>query len=158
MTVQIRLTRALYDAMQADLRRPHPHADERVGFVYGRLASAGRGRSIILMTAYVPLDDERYVPDVTVGARIDSAAIRLAMQGVIDRNEGVFYTHLHARPGRPGFGMTDRTELPRLVSSFQTVGRSHAHRAALRRRRSRLRSLRLPAMGCLFMPLPNARR
>jgi hypothetical protein len=127
MSVQIRLTRSLYDAMQADLRRPHPFAGERVGFLYGRAAQAGAGRLLILMTAYVPLSDERYVEDPRVGARIDSEAIRSAMQGVIDRNEGVFHTHLHAWPGRPGFSRTDLAELPRLVSSFQTVGRSHAH-------------------------------
>ncbi len=82
---------------------------------------------MVLMTAYVPLDNERYLPDSHVGARIDSAAIRSAMQGVIDRGEGVFHTHLHAWPGRPAFGFTDRAELPRLVPSFQTVGRGYAH-------------------------------
>lgn len=127
MSVQIRLTRSLHNAIQADLRRPHPFAGERVGFLYGRQAQAGAGRLLILMTAYVPLGDERYVADPKVGARIDSTAIRSAMQGVIDRNEGVFHTHLHAWPGRPGFSRTDLAELPRLVSSFQTVGRSHAH-------------------------------
>ena len=127
MSVQIRLTRSLYDAVQADLRRPHPFAGERVGFLYGRLAHANSARPIILITAYFPLDDKRYLPDRKVGARIDSAAIRSAMQGVIERNEGVFHTHLHAWPGRPAFGWTDRAELPRLVSSFQTVGRSYAH-------------------------------
>jgi hypothetical protein len=127
MSVQIRLTRSLYEAMQADLRRSHPFAGERVGFLYGRLAHAGLGRPLILMTAYVPLDDGCYLADSKVGARIDSAAIRSAMQGVIDRNEGVFHTHLHAWPGRPGFSRTDLAELPRLVSSFQTVGRNHAH-------------------------------
>jgi hypothetical protein len=127
MNVHIRLTHSAYDTMQVDLRRPHPFAGERVGFLYGRLAQAGPGRLLILMTAYVPLGDERYLTDPKVGARIDSAAIRSAMQGVIDRNEGVFHTHLHAWPGRPGFSRTDLAELPRLVSSFQTVGRDHAH-------------------------------
>jgi hypothetical protein len=127
MTPQIRLPRALYDAMQANLRRPHPFAGERVGFLYGRLANAGTDRPLILMTAYDPLDDDRYLPDPTVGARIDSAAIRSAMQGVIDRGEGVFHTHLHAWPGAPRFGLTDQAELPRLVPSFQTFGRHQAH-------------------------------
>jgi hypothetical protein len=127
MNPQIRLPRSLYDAMQADLRRPHPFAAERVGFLYGRLANAQTGHPLVLMTAYFPLGDERYLPDPTVGARIDSASIRSAMQGAIDRGEGVFHTHLHAWPGRPAFGLTDLAELPRLVASFQTVGRSQAH-------------------------------
>jgi hypothetical protein len=127
MSLQMRLPRSLYDVMQADLRRPHAFASERVGFLYGRLANAHSDHPIILMTAYVPLGNDRYVRDLSVGARIDSAAIRSAMQGVIDRGEGVFHTHLHAWPGRPSFGLTDRAELPRLVSSFQTVGRGQAH-------------------------------
>jgi hypothetical protein len=127
MSLHIRLPRSLNDAMQADLRRPHPFAHERVGFLYGRLANAGADRPLILMTGYPPLDDERYLPDPSVGARIDSAAIRSAMQGVLDRGEGVFHAHLHAWPGKPAFSLTDRAELPRLVSSFQTIGRAHAH-------------------------------
>jgi len=127
MSPHIRLPRSLYDAMQADLRRPHPFAHERVGFLYGRLANAGTARPLILMTGYAPLDDDRYLNDPRVGARIDSAAIRSAMQGVIDRGEGVFHAHLHAWPGSPAFSLTDRAELPRLVSSFQTVGRVHAN-------------------------------
>ena len=127
MNVHIRLSRSLFDIMQADLRRPHPFAGERVGFAYGRLANARADHPMVIMTGYVPLSDDRYLRDRAVGARIDSAAIRCAMQGVIDRGEGVFHTHLHAWPGRPAFGYTDRAELPRLVSSFQTVGRAQAH-------------------------------
>jgi hypothetical protein len=123
----MRLPRSLYNTMQADLRRPHPFASERAGFLYGRLANAETACPMVLMTDYLPLDDERYLPDPTVGARIDSTAIRSAMQGVIGRGEGVFHTHLHAWPGRPAFGVTDLAELPRLVTSFQTVGRGRAH-------------------------------
>jgi hypothetical protein len=127
MTPLIRITRSLYDAVQVDLRRPHPFAGERVGFLYGRLANSATDRPLVLITAYTPLDDDRYLPDPTVGARIDSQAIRSAMQGVIDRNEGCFHVHIHAWPGSPRFGMTDLAELPRLVPSFQTVGQHHAH-------------------------------
>jgi hypothetical protein len=127
MTPQIRLTRALYDAMQADLRRQHPFAAERVGLAYGRLANAKTDWPLILFTRYVPLDDDRYLQDPSVGARIDGEAIRSAMQGILTRDEGCFHVHLHQWPGRPMLSLTDRAELPRVALSFCNVAPQHAH-------------------------------
>ena len=127
MTPQLRFIRSLFDEMVHDLRRPHPFATERVGFAYGRLANAHSEWPLILIARYVPLADERYVPDDTVGARIDSEAIRSGMQGVLKHNEGCFHVHLHDWPGRPAFGHTDRAELPRVASSFRNVGQKYGH-------------------------------
>ncbi len=117
----------LYDEMQRDLRRPHAFARERVGLAYGRLANARSDRPLILLTDYVPLEDDRYLPDRTVGARIDSEAIRSGMQGVLKRDEGCFHVHLHQWPGRLAFSGTDRAELPRVAMSFRNVGPQHSH-------------------------------
>jgi hypothetical protein len=124
MPVTIRLTRKLYEEVLSDLRRPHAHAAERVGFLYGRIAAAPE--PIILMTRYSPVPDERYIHDLDVGARIDGDAIRAAMQGVVDSGDGVFHTHLHEWPGRPGFSVVDNRELPKLIPAFQAVGRRQA--------------------------------
>jgi len=124
---QIRLTRILYDEMQSDLRRQHPFARERVGFAYGRLANAASAWPLILLTNYVRLEDERYLADMSVGARIDGEAIMAAMQGVINNDEGCFHVHLHEWPGRPQFGLTDRDELPRVARSLRNVGPTQAH-------------------------------
>jgi hypothetical protein len=124
MSIIIRLTRKLYEEVLSDLRRPHAHAAERVGFLYGRLAQAPH--PLILMTHYSPVADERYVHDLDVGARIDGDAIRTAMQGVLDTGTGVFHTHLHEWLGRPGFSVVDNRELPKLVPAFQAVGRGQA--------------------------------
>ncbi len=121
MPVTIQLPRKLYEGMLADLRRPHPHAAERIGFLYGRLTTL-----IIVMTRYVPVPDEQYVVDYTVGARINGDAIRAAMQGVLDSGDGVFHTHLHEWPGRPSFSPTDDEELPNLIPAFRAVGRDQA--------------------------------
>jgi len=107
--------------MLADLRRPHAHAAERIGFLYGRLAE-----SVIVMSRYVPVLDEQYVRDFTVGARINGDAIRAAMQGVIDSGDGVFHTHLHEWPGRPSWSPTDEDELPNLIPVFRALGRDQA--------------------------------
>lgn len=127
MNVRIRLTRPLHDLVRSDLSRPHPIAAERVGFLFGRLGSAGPDTKLILMTGYLPLDDDRYIDDPKAGARIDSQAIRGAMQGVLDRGEGVFHVHMHGWTGKPRFSRLDRDELPRLIPGFQAVGQSFAH-------------------------------
>jgi hypothetical protein len=124
MLTTIRLTRKLYEEMLTDLRRPHCHAAERVGFVYGKLVALTE--PLVLMARYCPVPDEHYIYDPTVGARIDGGAIRAAMQGVLDSGMGVFHTHLHEWPGRPGFSLTDTKELPKLVPAFQAVGRTQA--------------------------------
>lgn len=121
------MTRGLYDTMQSDLRRPHPIAAERVGFAFGRIANASTAWPLILLTEYCLVSDDKYLFDMTVGARIDGTAIQAAMQGVIDRDEGAFHVHLHEWPGRPGFSGTDLAELPPIVRSLRTVGPRHAH-------------------------------
>ncbi|WP_020467993.1 hypothetical protein [Zavarzinella formosa] len=124
MPITIHLPRALHQAILADLRRPHAHAAERIGFLYGRLATDSV--PVILMTRYVPVPDEQYVVDHTVGARINGDAIRAAMQGVLDTGDGVFHTHMHEWSGRPSFSPTDDDELPNLIPAFRAVGRDQA--------------------------------
>ena len=109
MTPRIRLLRSLYDAMLADLQRPHVFAFERVGFLYGRLANA-HADPLVLMTGYVSLADDRYVDDPRVGARIDS-------QAMIDRR----FEHPEVR--------TTRRTVKRLASEVQM---RHDHRRHFR--------------------------
>jgi proteasome lid subunit RPN8/RPN11 len=127
MNFRIRIARWLYEQVRADLSRPHPFAAERVGFLFGRLGNVGTDDPLILMTTYSTLADERYIDDPFSGARIDSQAIRGAMQEVLNRGEGVFHVHSHEWPGRPYFSRLDRQELPRLIPSFQAVGPTQAH-------------------------------
>jgi hypothetical protein len=127
MTVHARLARDLYDQVRADLIRPHPHAGERVGFLYARLGNAGTDHPIIIFTRYVPLADDRYIRDPFAGARIDGTAIREAMQGVLSQGEGVFHVHIHEWPGEPGWSPMDLRELPRLIPGFKAVGPKLPH-------------------------------
>ena len=127
MNVTVRMRRRLYEEVRADLSRPHPFASERVGFLFGRLGYADETDRLVLLAGYSPLEDDRYIDDPRSGARIDSQAIRGAMQGVLDRGEGVFHVHMHDFAGKPHFSRMDRAELPRLIPSFQAVGPSFAH-------------------------------
>ena len=124
MPITIHLPRDLYHGVLADLRRPHAHAAERIGFLYGRLTQGGL--PLIVMIRYVPVPDEQYVVDDTVGARINGDAIRAAMQGVLDTGDGVFHTHLHEWPGTPSFSRTDDEEMPKLIPAFRAVGLTQA--------------------------------
>lgn len=121
MPIIIRMTRELYEEVLKDLRRPHAHAAERAGFLYGRLAAGPT--SLVLMSRYWSVPDDHYIPDMYVGARINGYAIRAAMQGALDKGDGVFHTHLHERPGRPSFSVTDSNELPKFVPAFRVVSR-----------------------------------
>jgi hypothetical protein len=124
MPITIQIPLGLYQGVLADLRRKHAHAAERIGFVYGRLVPGGD--SVVMMTRYMPIPDEQYVVDYTVGARINGDAIRAAMQGVLDSGYGVFHIHLHEWPGIPSFSRTDDAELPRLIPAFRAVGPTQA--------------------------------
>jgi len=127
MNVHFRLTRQLYEQVRADLLRPHRFAAERIGFLFARLGNIKSGTPLVLFTGYSPLADDRYINDPYSGARIDSQAIRSAMQQVLNRKEGVFHVHMHEWAGKPYFSPMDRTELPRLIPSFQAVGPPFAH-------------------------------
>ena len=125
MTIKVRITRKLLDEVRADLSRPHPFAAERVGFLYGRLACTDP--ALVLMTGYEPVADDRYINDPWSGARIDSHAIRGAMQGVLDRGQGGFHVHMHHWPGRPVLSRMDAEEIPPVVTGLRRVGLAHAH-------------------------------
>jgi hypothetical protein len=127
MTPQVRLTRKLYEEMQTDLRRPHAFAGERIGFTFGRLANAASDFLLIILVRYVPLADDRYVPDPAIGARFDGQAVQFAMQEIVTNDEGCFVVHMHEWRGQPGFSFTDRAELPPVARSFRNVGRQRPH-------------------------------
>ncbi|MFO0938666.1 MAG: hypothetical protein U0798_19360 [Gemmataceae bacterium] len=125
MNVKFRLGRSLLNEVRADLSRPHPFAAERVGFLYGQFVDAGG--PLVLLTDYEPLADERYINDPYAGARIDSQAIRSAMQGVLDRKQGAFHVHMHHWPGYPAMSRMDAEEIPRVVTGLRRVGPTLAH-------------------------------
>ena len=113
--------------MRADLSRPHGFAAERIGFLDGRLAEAGDGVQLVLMTGYQPVDDDHYINDRRSGARINSQAIRGAMQRVLDRGQGGFHVHMHRWPGRPVLSHMDADEIPPVVTGLRRVGLGYAH-------------------------------
>ena len=133
MTVEMRMTRTLYNQMLADLERRHGFAAERIGFLSAKMGHISEGKLLVLFTRYFAVPDNNYVPDPDVGARINGTAIRTVMQRILDSKEGAFHVHLHSHLFNNclGFSRTDLSELTRLIPSFQAVGPTVAHGALL---------------------------
>jgi hypothetical protein len=127
MTVHIKLTRDLYNRVRDDLARPHEFSFERVGFLSARLGNQFGDQLLVLLTDYHPVLDDDYLPDPDCGARINSGAIRAAMQRVLDTGDGAFHVHLHDHRGRPYFSSLDRDEIPKIVAGLRNAGPSAAH-------------------------------
>ena len=127
MNVKIRLTRKLLDEMRQDLLRPHEFAAERVGFITAKIGNKFSESSLVLFSQYHSVADAHYIDDPNVGARIDSAAIRAAMQTVLDTKSGAFHVHLHDHRGKPGFSRTDKREIPNIISGLRVAGPKQPH-------------------------------
>lgn len=122
MNSEIRIPRSIYENTLEDLRRPHPYAFERVGFLVAKHSNAAGHTQIFLVADYLPLADERYIEDDSVGARIDGEAIRSAMQRILTDRVTLLHVHLHDHYGLPTMSSTDRRETPPIIQSFCNVG------------------------------------
>lgn len=122
-----RIPQQLYLRVREDLARRHEFAAERVGFLSARLGNRAGEERLVLFSDYHPVPDDQYIDDPSSGARINSSAIRQAMQRAIDTSDGLFHVHHHAHRGKPGFSWMDRKETPRIVSSLQVAGPDQAH-------------------------------
>jgi hypothetical protein len=82
---------------------------------------------MVLAESYEPVADENYVKDDQVGGRINSAAIRAALQISLTRGVSVFYVHMHEHKGVPRPSRTDIVESQKLVPDFFNVTPSMPH-------------------------------
>lgn len=124
MNVKIKFTRHLDTIIREDLSRPHRFAHERVGFVSSRYVKLDKNNFLIFLTDYLPVSDEDYIPDTTVGARINGNAIRKAMQHTLDIKNGMFHVHIHPFNQIPDLSYTDRKEIPPVIQNFRNVDES----------------------------------
>jgi proteasome lid subunit RPN8/RPN11 len=120
MNVHFKLTTALLDTILADLRRPHPFADERAGFIACK-ASGCRSGILVLAHTYIPLPDDWYDDDSRFGCVFNSDAMRAAMQFALTNEASIFHVHLHDHSGLPWFSRPDLSEARRFVPDFWNV-------------------------------------
>jgi hypothetical protein len=129
MKIRFKITGALLATIRNDLRRIHPFAHERVGFIAAGLAAA-HDELLILARAYRPVRDEEYLPDSHVGAMIGADAIRRARQWALDERVAIFHVHTHGGDGLPGFSGIDSRENAKFIPNFVSVA-SHAVHGAI---------------------------
>jgi hypothetical protein len=111
------------DEMRRDLRRSHPFAAERVGFVFVQSTLDG----ILDVTGYMAVPDELYINDPSVGASISHQAISIAMMRVFQTKEGILQVHEHGGRGVPGFSRTDLRSHPDFLQSFRNANSKGIH-------------------------------
>lgn len=120
---QLRILKDTYDELKTDLARVHPHAAERVGFAFVRPS----GYSTLIVTGYLSIQDEHYLIDDTVGARINHKAIAMAMKRADHNKEGILHVHEHGGSGVPNFSRTDLSSHPDLLRSFRNANPNGTH-------------------------------
>lgn len=119
----VRIPESIQKQMQDDLRRPHPHASERVGFLHTKSKWLDKKTVLVIATSYQMVDDKDYLKDSSVGAKIGADAIRSAMQCMFEHQGGCFHVHLHDHIGKPRPSGTDHKGLPGIVESLFNISK-----------------------------------
>ena len=128
MKVLFKITTDLLTTIRSDLKRPHPFACERVGFISAGLSATGDD-VLALAREYRSLNDDEYLPDPSVGAMMGPEAIRRAMQWVMQDGVALFHVHTHGGSGIPSFSGIDLRENAKFVPDFFKVAPQCAHGA-----------------------------
>ncbi len=127
MIVEIRLSRQLVERVQADLRRRHPFAHERVGFLSCKTAALAGDGVLMIPTAYHPLHDEEYLESDEAGAMMGEQAIGRAMQLAYRDRVSIVHVHEHGHSGRPGFSKIDVREGHAFMPDFPNASPRQPH-------------------------------
>jgi hypothetical protein len=129
MRIIFKLTKDLLQEVHASLRRPHPFAFERVGFLLCRVGAIEPAGAVILAHRLHAVADEDYVDEPAVGAMMGPDAIRKALQIAYSEEASMFHVHLHLHSGRPRFSQVDETESAKFVPDFWNVQPNMPHGA-----------------------------
>lgn len=150
--LRLRIPQSLHQQMLEDLRRKHPYAEERVGFLHTTSKRLADNTVLVIATEYVPVADENYIEDDRVGAKINSAAIRAAMQRSLEKKGGCFHVHLHDHRGQPGPSRTDKNGLPGVAESLANVAPAQANGFLILSQDSFYASVKIPGQKAFLQP------
>ncbi|HEX7888500.1 MAG TPA: hypothetical protein VF522_03995 [Ramlibacter sp.] len=121
MQLTIKLSSGELALARADLAVPHAFAFERVGFLLARPSWMTPDAIDLVVTTYLRVDDEDYVPDESVGASIGSSAMRKALQEAYKAKASLLHVHVHSGRGRPRFSGVDLASSKTFVPGFFNV-------------------------------------
>ena len=144
MSCVVRVPEALTERVRADLRRPHPFAFERVGFLHARVSRVDNSNWLVLPYAFYAVPDGQYIRDDLVGARIDGASIRTQMERALESGVTVVHVHLHEHRGRPRFSSTDREGHGPLLRALHNAESNVPHGAMVLSQDSAIAVFRTP--------------
>lgn len=128
--VLFKIPYSLLKLIREDLVRPHAFAFERVGFLSCRMAHLKPSGLILLACEYLPVANEDYVNNSTVGAMMGADAIRKALQFALN-DVGMFHVHMHDHFGTPRPSKVDLNETAKFVPDFWHVRPEMAHGALI---------------------------
>lgn len=128
MKIIFKITENMLNEARRDLRRPHPFAEERIGFFTARCTRTAKGL-LILASKYIDIPDNGYLHDDSVGAMMNQATILTAMQAAYSDKVGIIHVHLHEHHGRPSLSRTDWRESEKFMPSFINVRPEYPHSA-----------------------------
>jgi proteasome lid subunit RPN8/RPN11 len=126
MNTALRVERGMLKRVHADLDRRHPYAAERVGFLACRTAQV-EGGVMLLAHEYLPVADDNYEHDPSVGAMMNSDAIRKALQYAYNNDVAMLHVHRHEHRGVPRFSRVDMRESAKFVPDFWKVRPGKPH-------------------------------
>lgn len=127
MRAEFKIPGKTLEEIRLDLKRPHPFAHERVGFLTAGIVGLSGGNLILLCREYRPIDDTDYLRDPSVGAMIGPDAMRKGLQTAYGAKSALFHVHSHGGRGIPDFSSIDLRESATFVPSFFNVIPQMAH-------------------------------
>lgn len=117
-----KIPKKLKEKILEDLSRKHEHAYERVGFILTKTHLVNN-KKIILAYDYKAVLDEDYIIDDNVGARINSKAIKRALETAYFENCGVFHVHTHLHKGKPSESFSDEEGISPMIESISRINK-----------------------------------
>ena len=130
MPAIFRIMDTLVDRVRVDLRRHHPFAAERVGFILCKVAKSSDGWTI-LGYDYLGIADDAYIDDPHFGATISSAGFLPALQATLTNPISICHVHLHDHKGPTRFSGPDERESARFMPDFLKIRPTMPHSAVV---------------------------
>ena len=115
--IRFKITADLLQCIRVDLRRSHPYAHERVGFLGAGVSLSG-SRCTLLAHSYQSVPDAEYMDDPSVGAMLGPDAMFNAVAWAHETKLALFHIHEHGGTGIPRFSGVDIREAKKFVPDF----------------------------------------